>query len=73
MSAALACYLLHVCCLPLKLSSWCFCALQRVRYRYGVPVTTNGAKYITESLKEEWDGGSRGRVKTKGKRGAGFA
>ncbi len=46
---------------------------QRVRYRDGVPVTTKGDKYITESLKEQWDGGSRGKVKTKGKRGVGFA
>jgi len=45
----------------------------RVRYIDGVPVTTRGEKYVVVSEKEEWDGGSRGRVKTKGKRGVGFA
>lgn len=42
------------------------------RYRDGKVVTTTGAKVIVESLKPEWDGGSRGKVKTKGKRGKGF-
>lgn len=27
---------------------------------------------IVETVKPEWDGGSRGKVKTKGKRGKGF-
>ena len=44
-----------------------------MRYRDGVPVITKGDKYITQMLKDEWDGGSRGKVKTKGKRGVGFA
>ena len=45
-----------------------------VRYVNGVPVhTRKGEKYIVENLKEEWDGGSRGKVKTKGKRGKGIA
>ena len=48
--------------------------MQQVRYHDGVPVhLRKGEKYVVESLKEEWDGGSRGKVKTKGKRGKGFA
>ena len=47
--------------------------MQKVRFRDGVPVTTKGDKYVTQTLKEAWDGGSRGKVKTKGKRGVGFA
>ncbi len=42
-----------------------------VRFRDGAVVTTKGEKYITEK-KEEWDGGSKGRVKSKGKRGVGW-
>lgn len=42
-----------------------------VRFRDGAVVTTKGEKYITEK-KDEWDGGSRGRVKAKGKRGVGW-
>eukprot|EP00903_Cladosiphon_okamuranus_P007987 g7708.t1 len=42
------------------------------RYRDGKVVTTTGAKVIVEDVKPEWDGGSRGKVKTKGKRGKGF-
>lgn len=38
----------------------------QVRYRDGRPVSTRGEKYIIENLREEFDGGSRGRVKTKG-------
>ncbi len=34
---------------------------------------SKGAKYVVEDLTPEWDGGSRGRVKTKGKRGTGWA
>ena len=42
------------------------------RYRDGeARVMKAGEKFVTEE-KEEWDGGSRGRVKTKGKRGPGF-
>jgi hypothetical protein len=44
----------------------------KVRYLNGKIVTTNGAKYIEIKDKEDWDGGSRGRVKTKGKRGPGW-
>jgi hypothetical protein len=29
-------------------------------------------RYITQAVREEWDGGSRGKVYTKGKRGKGF-
>jgi hypothetical protein len=43
-----------------------------VRYHNGQVVSTRGEKYIVEKTKEEWDGGSRGRVKTKGKRGPGY-
>jgi hypothetical protein len=32
-----------------------------------------GQKFIAESTKPEWDGGSRGTVNTKGKRGKGTA
>jgi len=45
----------------------------KIRYLDGKVVATNGAKYIEIQQKEEWDGGSRGRVKTKGKRGTGWA
>ncbi len=31
-----------------------------------------GEKYVVVEKREEWDGGSIGRVKTKGKRGKGF-
>lgn len=41
------------------------------RFRDGVAVTSKGEKYITIKEGEEWDGGSRGRVVLKGKRGAG--
>jgi hypothetical protein len=47
--------------------------LPRVRYLDGVVVTTKGEKHVVVNQKEEWDGGSRGKVKTKGKRGVGFA
>lgn len=44
--------------------------LQRVMYRDGVPVVVRGKdKFIVEDLTPQWDGGSRGRIKTKGKRG----
>jgi hypothetical protein len=45
----------------------------KVRYRDGHVATTNGAKMIITMVKPEWDGGSRGKVTTKGKRGKGFA
>jgi hypothetical protein len=38
----------------------------QVRYRDGRLVSTRGEKYILESVSEEYDGGSRGKVKTKG-------
>lgn len=45
---------------------------QQIRFRDGKVVTTTGQKYIEWETTPEWDGGSRGRVKTKGKRGKGF-
>tara|TARA_B110001452_G_scaffold22847_1_gene18241 strand:+ start:81 stop:1004 length:924 start_codon:yes stop_codon:yes gene_type:complete len=42
------------------------------RYREGQVSSTKGGKFLVEE-KEDWDGGSRGRVNTKGKRGPGFA
>ena len=42
------------------------------RYRDGQIVTHRGEKYIVEKKKEEYDGGSRGKVMPKGKRGAGW-
>lgn len=45
--------------------------LQQQRFRDGVAVTSKGEKYITIKEGEEWDGGSRGRIVLKGKRGAG--
>jgi hypothetical protein len=44
----------------------------KVRFRDGQPVAFKGEKYLVEDLTPAWDGGSRGRVKTKGKRGPGF-
>ena len=44
----------------------------QVRYRDGVRVTTKGEKFVVEAS-AEWDGGSKGKVYTKGKRGKGFA
>ena len=44
-----------------------------IKYRDGTAVRTR-AKYVVEKdPKAEYDGGSRGRVKTKGKRGTGWA
>ncbi|KAG1670759.1 hypothetical protein FOA52_013986 [Chlamydomonas sp. UWO 241] len=51
-------------------------AEQAPKYRYvgGVAVSVKkGQKYIVEKVGEEWDGGSKGKVNTKGKRGKGFA
>ncbi|KAG8468329.1 hypothetical protein KFE25_013412 [Diacronema lutheri] len=45
-----------------------------VRYRDGaVASVAKGQKFVVEDTRPEWDGGSRGTVKTKGKRGKGFA
>lgn len=44
----------------------------QARYRDGKVVSQKGEKYIVEKVGEEWDGGSRGKVYTKGKRGVGF-
>jgi hypothetical protein len=46
--------------------------LLQVRYRDGQVVSKRGEKFITESAVEDWDGGSKGKVFTKGKRGKGF-
>jgi len=43
-----------------------------VRYLDGKVVATKGERFIVQDTRPEWDGGSRGRVKTKGKRGPGF-
>ena len=45
-------------------------AKSKARYRDGVVVAHKGEKFIVEK-EEEYDGGSRGRVKSKGKRGPG--
>ena len=42
----------------------------KLRYRDGVVVASKGEKFIVDK-QEEYDGGSRGRVQPKGKRGAG--
>lgn len=47
-------------------------AWSQVRYRDGRVVSSRGEKFIVESTREEWDGGSRGKVMSKGKRGKGF-
>jgi hypothetical protein len=45
----------------------------RVRYRDGVAVAFKGEKVVIEKdPKDDYDGGSRGKVKMKGKRGPGF-
>jgi hypothetical protein len=44
----------------------------KVRYREGVVVSRKNEKYIIEKIGEDWDGGSKGKVYTKGKRGKGF-
>lgn len=44
----------------------------KVRYREGVVVSRKNEKYIIEKVGEDWDGGSKGKVYTKGKRGKGF-
>lgn len=45
---------------------------ERIRYHDGQVVSTKGEKYVVQKLTEDWDGGSRGKVYTKGKRGKGF-
>ena len=42
-----------------------------MRYRDGSVVTTKGEKFLIEKP-PEWDGGSRGKVKSKRKGGVGF-
>ncbi|CAG9464053.1 unnamed protein product [Pedinophyceae sp. YPF-701] len=44
----------------------------KVRYRDGQVVSRKGEKFIVEKVTDDWDGGSRGKVFTKGKRGKGF-
>ena len=44
-----------------------------VRYRDGFAVASKGEKHIEVPSKEDWNGGSSGKVYTKGKRGKGFA
>lgn len=44
-----------------------------VRFHDSQVVTTRGEKVVVEKLSEDWDGGSRGKVKSKGKRGKGSA
>ncbi|GBG23830.1 Hypothetical Protein FCC1311_000502 [Hondaea fermentalgiana] len=45
----------------------------QIRYLDGQIVSRKGGKYMIIDDTKEWDGGSRGRVKTKGKRGTGWA
>ncbi|KAI8477338.1 MAG: hypothetical protein J3K34DRAFT_476634 [Monoraphidium minutum] len=44
----------------------------KVRYRDGMVVSSSGEKYIVQKTTPDFDGGSRGKVYTKGKRGKGF-
>lgn len=44
----------------------------QLRYREGQVVTAKGEKYVVEKSGQEWDGGSKGKVVTKGKRGKGI-
>eukprot|EP00873_Tetraselmis_striata_P012437 jgi/Tetstr1/432701/TSEL_022068.t1 len=44
----------------------------QVRYNNNEIVSRKGEKYVTQSLKEDWNGGSTGKVYTKGKRGKGY-
>ncbi|KAH9252967.1 hypothetical protein BASA81_009123 [Batrachochytrium salamandrivorans] len=48
-------------------------AESKLRFLDNKVVSTKGEKYIEIKDKEDWDGGSRGRIKTKGKRGPGYA
>jgi hypothetical protein len=45
---------------------------QQQRYHNNQVVASKGEKYITVKEGKEWDGGSRGKVISKGKRGKGF-
>ncbi len=45
---------------------------QKIRYREGVIVSSSGEKYVVQKTTPDWDGGSKGKVYTKGKRGKGF-
>ena len=46
---------------------------RQLRYLDGQVVAQKGERHVTvASSREEWDGGSRGRVKSKGKRGPGY-
>ena len=46
---------------------------RKVRYFDGKVVSRNGEKYhVVDDGKQEWNGGSKGRVMTKGKRGPGW-
>lgn len=47
-------------------------AAPKVRYHDSEIVTSRGEKYIVQKIGQEWDGGSRGKVITKGKRGKGY-
>jgi hypothetical protein len=44
----------------------------QVRYRDDMKVSSKGERFVVEAVGKEWDGGSKGRVYTKGKRGKGF-
>ena len=44
----------------------------QVRYRDGRVVSSKGEKFVIETQGEDWDGGSKGKVMTKGKRGKGY-
>ena len=44
----------------------------KMRYRDGVLVSTKGEKFLIEKPAPEWDGGSKGRVKSKRKGGVGW-
>ena len=44
----------------------------QIRSRDGKIVSSKGEKYVAAPKKPEWDGGSRGRVTSKGKRGRGI-
>lgn len=45
---------------------------KQTRYHNNKVVTNKGEKFVFENTTSEYDGGSRGRVKTKGKRGQGW-
>ena len=72
---------LHSTCLTYKSSLCCpaeifsllksFLLQSQVRYRDGQVVTAKGEKYVVEKVGQDWDGGSKGKVFTKGKRGKG--